>query len=117
MLDAVLEQHPGLPAIVVTGFGTVDTAVEAMKHGATDFLTKPIETESLPRHPRPGDRAGERERRPGDAPVAGRRAEMDRLGIVGDSRAMLELFDTRQAARPAPVRPFSSSVRVGRERS
>lgn len=44
VLDAVLEQHPGLPAIVVTGFGTVDTAVEAMKRGATDFLTKPIDS-------------------------------------------------------------------------
>ena len=75
VLDAVLEQHPGLPAIVVTGFGTVDAAVEAMKRGATDFLTKPLDIDEPPRHPRPGDRAGERERGPGDASVAGGRGD------------------------------------------
>ena len=47
VLDAVLELQPGLPAIVVTGFGTIDTAVEAMKGGAIDFLTKPIDADAL----------------------------------------------------------------------
>src|SRR6266851_4411800 len=42
VLGGVLEQHPGLPALVVTGFGTIDSAVEAMKMGAWDFLMKPI---------------------------------------------------------------------------
>ncbi len=34
-----------VPIMIVTGFGTVETAVEAMKLGAFDFLTKPIQTE------------------------------------------------------------------------
>jgi len=93
VLDAVLEQHPGLPAIVVTGFGTVDTAVEAMKRGATDFLTKPLETESLL-----ATLAREIERASAEGvlatPPSRAAAEMDRLGIIGRSRAMLELFDT-----------------------
>ncbi len=35
----------GLPTelIMVTGFGTIDSAVEAMRHGAYDYLTKPVE--------------------------------------------------------------------------
>ena len=93
VLDAVLEQHPGLPAIVVTGFGTVDTAVEAMKRGATDFLTKPIDTDSLlTTLAREIDRASAR----GvvATPPSRAAAEMDQLGIIGHSRAMLELFDT-----------------------
>ena len=53
VLDAVLGEPPGLPAIVVTGFGTIDAAVEAMKRGASDFLTKPIQVDEPARHPRP----------------------------------------------------------------
>ncbi len=34
-----------VPIMIITGFGTVETAVEAMKLGAFDFLTKPIQTE------------------------------------------------------------------------
>ena len=36
---------PDVPIMLITGFGTVETAVEAMKLGAFDFLTKPIQTE------------------------------------------------------------------------
>jgi len=93
VLDAVLEHHPGLPAVVVTGFGTVDTAVEAMKRGATDFLTKPIDIENLlailGRGIEQASASGILATPPSRAA-----AEMDQLGIIGRSRAMLELFDT-----------------------
>src|SRR5436190_8441508 len=36
---------PDVPIMIITGFGTVETAVECMKLGAFDFLTKPIQTE------------------------------------------------------------------------
>lgn len=41
------ELAPGVPVIVMTAFGTVETALAAMKRGARDFLTKPFETPSL----------------------------------------------------------------------
>jgi two-component system response regulator AtoC len=41
------EAHPRLPVVVLTAFGTVGTAVEAMKLGAADFLEKPVEIEDL----------------------------------------------------------------------
>jgi DNA-binding NtrC family response regulator len=93
VLDAVLEQHPGLPAIVVTGFGTVDAAVEAMKRGATDFLSKPIDIEDLLTTLARGI---ERASASGllATPLSRAEEEMDRLGMMGRSRAMLELFDT-----------------------
>jgi two-component system response regulator HydG len=93
VLDAVLEQHPGLPAIVVSGFGTVDSAVEVMKRGAADFLTKPLDIDGLL-----ATLGREIERASASGIVATppslASAEMDRLGIIGHSRAMLELFDT-----------------------
>lgn len=39
--------NPGLPVVVLTAYGTVHTAVEAMKEGAIDFLEKPVEIDDL----------------------------------------------------------------------
>ena len=47
VLKAVKEENPLLPVIVMTAFGTIETAVKAVKQGAYDFLTKPFDTEHL----------------------------------------------------------------------
>ena len=47
VLQAAHEQDAELPVIVMTAFGTVDEAVRAMKEGAADFLTKPVDTDHL----------------------------------------------------------------------
>jgi len=39
--------HPGLAVVVITAFGTVETAVEAVKRGAFDYLLKPVDMETL----------------------------------------------------------------------
>ena len=41
------ERCPGLPVIVITAHGTVDSAVEAIKRGAHDYITKPFDHEEL----------------------------------------------------------------------
>ncbi|MDX1948596.1 MAG: sigma-54 dependent transcriptional regulator [Pirellulaceae bacterium] len=41
------ERWPGTPFLLLTAFGTVDTAVAAMKLGAADFLTKPVDPDQL----------------------------------------------------------------------
>lgn len=49
-LDVLRDLHarnPSLPVVMVTAFGTIDLAVEAMKSGATDFLRKPFTAETL----------------------------------------------------------------------
>jgi DNA-binding NtrC family response regulator len=47
VLKAVKERSPDTPVIVITAFGTVDIAVEAMKAGAYDYITKPFNREEL----------------------------------------------------------------------
>jgi DNA-binding NtrC family response regulator len=39
--------HPGLPVIIITAHGTVDSAVEAIKLGAHDYVTKPFDRDEL----------------------------------------------------------------------
>ncbi|MBG0777395.1 MAG: sigma-54-dependent Fis family transcriptional regulator [Desulfovibrionaceae bacterium] len=46
-LERIQRMDPELPVIMLTAFGTVGTAVEAMKHGAFDYLTKPADNEEL----------------------------------------------------------------------
>src|SRR5215210_1273423 len=43
VLDAATERYPDLIAIVITGYGTVKDAVDAIKQGASDFITKPFQ--------------------------------------------------------------------------
>jgi DNA-binding NtrC family response regulator len=46
-LKEVQHRRPGTPFIIVTAFGTVETAVEAMRNGANHFIEKPYEPEKL----------------------------------------------------------------------
>src|SRR5690606_2888782 len=47
VIDEALARYPGIIAIVVTGYGTVKDAVDAIKRGATDFVTKPFQFDEL----------------------------------------------------------------------
>jgi len=47
VIEESLQRYPGIIAIVVTGFGTVRDAVDAIKQGATDFVAKPFQFEEL----------------------------------------------------------------------
>jgi len=47
LLQEVKRQSPDLSVIMVTGFGSIQTAVDAMRRGATDYLTKPTNNDEL----------------------------------------------------------------------
>ncbi|MHB1843810.1 MAG: sigma-54-dependent transcriptional regulator [Deltaproteobacteria bacterium] len=49
LLRELLVRHPEVPVIVITAHGTIDSAVEALKLGAFDFITKPFEQLELKR--------------------------------------------------------------------
>ncbi len=93
LLASLADQVDPPPVVVLTATRTVDTAVEAMKRGAIDYITKPFEVEAL--------RIKVRkllERRDLEREVVRLRAEVggqQRLGgLVGASPLMRELFQT-----------------------
>ncbi len=47
VLQRIREQWPGLPVIMITGHGDIETAVVAIKNGAFDFLAKPFDTDRV----------------------------------------------------------------------
>ena len=47
LLDKIHETYPALPVMLITAFGQVSKAVEAIKAGAVDYLMKPFDSERL----------------------------------------------------------------------
>jgi signal transduction histidine kinase len=47
VLEKTSIQYPDIPVIIITGHGTIDTAVECMKRGAYDFITKPFQIDEF----------------------------------------------------------------------
>jgi DNA-binding NtrC family response regulator len=47
LLAAVRGHDPDVPVIIITGYSTVDSAIEALRLGATDFIKKPYDTDEL----------------------------------------------------------------------
>ena len=47
VLDAIKAREPGVPVIIFSGHGNIDTAVSAVSRGAVDFIEKPFEAERL----------------------------------------------------------------------
>lgn len=47
LCQAISEQRPDVPVVVMTAFGSLDTAVEAIRAGAYDFVTKPFELDRI----------------------------------------------------------------------
>jgi diguanylate cyclase (GGDEF)-like protein len=47
LLAEIKEPFPDVPVIIITGYGSIETAVESMKAGAADFVTKPVDAPVL----------------------------------------------------------------------
>ncbi len=91
VVEAAVARYPDVIAIVVTGYGTVKDAVEAIKRGAQDFVSKPFQIDEL-LHVL--DSALEQRRLKSENAYL--RAQLDERyrfeGVVGKSRPMARLF-------------------------
>jgi len=102
LLDALRKKDPTLQVLMVTAYGDVSTAVEAMKKGAYDFLEKPI---SMIRLRELVKKAVEKRRL-----MVENRSLKERLkgkfrfeNIIARSRVMLEVFETIRQVAPTRV--------------
>lgn len=102
-LDLLKSLRDGCPVILLTGFGTLEAAVEASREGAWDFISKPFKVEEVVETAR---RAMERASRTTDeSEEAGTEtlsARYEETGLLGRSPSMIELY--KEIARVAPSR-------------
>lgn len=47
LLGEIRQQHPALPAVLMTAYGSIENAVDEMRNGAADYLVKPFEVDTL----------------------------------------------------------------------
>jgi nitrogen regulation protein NR(I) len=108
ILEICRKNHPELPVVIITAFGTVEVAVSALKRGAFDFVTKPFDQVELLNVIRKASQTHqERQKEPiSIAPaeaLAGSPASIS--SIIGTSSQMQEVFKviSKIAASPSTV--------------
>jgi len=98
-MKQIKEISPGIPIIIMTAYASVDTAVDALKSGAFDYLTKPLDIEELRILINKAiyHRQLEQENRFLKERIG---KHFDFSNIIGQSEAMKQLFDTISLAAP-----------------
>ena len=98
VLEKVSARFPRLPVIMITAHGTVDTAVEALKLGAFDYVTKPFDQAEF----RSVVHKAARTRELAQAHVTGDPNERGRYRIIGQSEPMRQVYDVIEKVANTP---------------
>ena len=108
-LDEIKAYNPAIPVIIMTAYSSVDTAVDALKQGAHDYLTKPLDFEKLKITI---ERSMEHTRLKAENRLLRESLgkQFDRQNIIGRSPAMTRLLET-----VAQVAPSEATVLIGGE--
>jgi len=112
LLAAIIRRDPRAICIVITGFGSVELAVEAIRHGAYDFLTKPFTSDQLLLTLRRGLEWGRLKAIEAEAEKLARtEAEFERLG---EARRQLMLGVAHELRAPvAAVQSYINLILAG----
>ena len=97
LLNRMAEEYPAVPVILITAHGTVATAVDALKKGAFDYITKPFDQEELKRVIGKAVKT----RVLGDEEVQLPPTEIDRSEIVGAGAQMAKIFEVIRKVAPS----------------
>jgi len=108
-LDAIKAYNPAIPVIIMTAYSSVETAVEALKQGAHDYLTKPLDFEKLKITI---ERTMEHTRLKQENRLLKESLgkHFDRQNIIGQSTAMVKLLES-----VAQVAPSEATVLISGE--
>jgi two-component system, NtrC family, response regulator AtoC len=99
LLERAIRDYPSTPVIIVTAHGTIATAVDALKKGAFDYITKPFERDELKNIIHKAIRT----RRLNEEELLVSPDDIDRQGIIGSSEPMLKIYDTIKRVAPTPT--------------
>ena len=101
LLKRLGERYPALPVIIITAHGTVESAVEALKNGAFDFITKPFDRTEM----RQVVAKAVRTHVLGPGQILAEDAQNGRFHIIGQSPAMQDVYSIidKVAATPSTV--------------
>ncbi|MCZ4293873.1 quorum-sensing sigma-54 dependent transcriptional regulator LuxO [Vibrio sinaloensis] len=101
VLHAVKEKNPDVPVIFMTAHGSIDTAVEAMRHGAQDFLIKPCEADRLRVTVNNALRKANKLKNEGDS-----LSSQGYQGFIGSSQTMQAVYRTIDSAAASKASIF-----------
>ena len=99
LLRRVNAQHPQTVCILLTAYGSVETAVEAMKQGAYDFLTKPINLDHLDMLVARALKSRDLEKKV-ETLESQLNEKFGMENIIGESQAMKQVFEVIQQTAP-----------------
>ncbi|MBC8089549.1 MAG: sigma-54-dependent Fis family transcriptional regulator [Phycisphaerae bacterium] len=103
LLAMVQREHAHIPVVVMTAFGSIDSAVQLVRAGAFDYVTKPVATSALLQSLARGVAEARAQRVESDAATTAARVQF--TGIVAESTEMKQLLAVvqRVGAVPHPV--------------
>jgi len=96
LLNRMVEQYPSIPVIIITAHGTIATAVDALKKGAFDYITKPFDQEEL----KNVISKAVKTRVLSEEEVQLAATELDRGEIVGSSPSTVKIFEIIKKVAP-----------------
>jgi DNA-binding NtrC family response regulator len=96
LLGRMIREYPSTPVIIITAYGTVATAVDALKKGALDYISKPFEQDDLKNVIQKAIRT----RRLNEDEAMLDPDDIDRYGIIGAGSGMTDVFMTLQRVAP-----------------
>lgn len=102
VLKQVREISADIPVILLTAYGSIENAVEAMKEGAFDYLTKPVNLDEVNIRVKKA-----LERKGLEKEYINLKVQLEKMygfeNIVGKSKPMMEVFDILRQIAPSPV--------------
>jgi two-component system response regulator AtoC len=106
LLRSALREDPTLPVVILTAHGTVDTAVEALKTGAFDYISKPFDQDDVRMIVRKALRTRQLSSHDASRQVAlppAKASSATRYGIIGKSDAIQELYALIERVADTPT--------------
>jgi DNA-binding NtrC family response regulator len=96
LLTRICQQYPAVPVIMITAHGSIATAVEALKKGALDYITKPFDLDEFKNVISKAIKTSNLNENELFIPPE----EIERTGIIGTSKSILEIFDAIKRVAP-----------------